>query len=165
MKKITLILTSLLIGSMIMIGCSKKDSTSNDNNGGGYEPTATKVQYKIDLINGQYPTANIFKYTIVYFVAENDSVVLHDVTLPWISPEFEVTEKPFRAKFSGYASYNEEDIPERSFSFSYRPYIYKNGSMVWSSGKDHNFVSKENFIEYITAHPTALNFFGSHHIE
>ena len=156
----------MLIGSMIMIGCSKKDSASNDdNNGGGQEPTATKVRYKIDLIDGQYPTANIFKYTIVYYVAENDSVVLNDVTLPWSSPEFEITEKPFRAKFRGIASYNEEDIPEESFSFSYRPFIFENAYPVWSSGKDHNFVSKEKFIEYITAHPTALNIVGSHYIE
>ena len=167
MKKLILILTSLLIGSMIMIGCSKKDSAANDNNGGGGgdEPTTkTMVRYKVDIIDAQYPTANVFKYTITYFVGENDSVVVNDVTLPWISPEFEVTEKPFWAIVRGEATFNEEDIPDRAFSFSYRPAILENGQSVWSSSKDHNFESREFFLERIAAHPTLLNFRGQHHI-
>ena len=166
MKKIALIITSLLIGSMIITGCSKKDSAANDNNsgGGGDTPSKTMVFYKIDIENGQYPTANVFKYTIIYYVAENDSVIVNDVTLPWVSPEFEVTEKPFWTKFKGIAYYNVEDIPDGPFSFSYRPKIFENGQVVWSSAKDHNFESKEFFLERIAAHPTLMNFMGQHHI-
>ena len=168
MKKIALILTSLLIGSMIIIGCSKKDSAANDNNnsgGGGDEPTTkTMVRYKIDTISAQYPIANVFKYKITYFVGENDSVIVNNVTLPWVSPEFEVPEKPFWAIVKGEASFNEEDIPDRAFSFSYRPTVFENGHSVWTTGKDHNFDSKQKFLDRIAEHPDLLDFRGQHHI-
>ena len=166
MKRISLILTSLLIGSMILVGCKKEDSTdTTTNNGGGGEPTSkTMVSYKIDTVSAQYPIANVFKYTITYFVGENDSVVVNDVTLPWVSPEFEVTEKPFWAIVKGEASFNEEDIPDRAFSFSYRPAIIENGQTPWSALKDHNFESKQKFLDRIAEHPTMMDFKGMHHI-
>ena len=167
MKKFALIITALLIGCMLMTECKKKESPANDNGGGGGsdpEPTpTTMVKYIIDTIGEHYPTADCFKYTITYFVGENDSVVLNNVSLPWASEAFEVTQKPFMATLKGVVSFNDEDIPDGAFSFSYRPAIVINGYSS-SSGKHHNFESREAFFNYYNAHPTSLNIKIQHNV-
>lgn len=166
MKKISLVFVSLLIVSMIVFGCKKNTDSPDTGGNGGNEPTpVTKVSYKIDTAQGTYPALDCFKYHIVYYVGENDSVVVDDATAPWVSEKFEVT-KPFKAKFNGYVTYNLDDIPDDTpFSISYKLYIYENDYAAWTSGKKNDFVSKANFIEYISTHPTALIFRGIHNVE
>ena len=160
MKKITLILTSLLIGSMMMIGCSKKDSAANDDNGGGtVTPPVTefRVSYTIDTTSGWYTYAHCFKYNFTYYTSATDSVTLTNVTLPWSSEEFVVT-KPFNALIKGRITYNEEELPDHPFTMGHCIYIRPG----YSLDRPNNFTSKEQFIEKVTTHPTVLDFRFSH---
>ena len=165
MKRIGLVLTSLLIGCMIFIGCKKDEPAPTSSNGGSTPSSQPLVSYSIDTLHGQYPTAHCFTIDITYYTGENDSVVVTDVTLPWKSETFKINKTPFRAIIKGVVHYDMEDIPDEAFSFSYRPRIFYKGTQQWTSGKNHDYASKEAFIEYITAHPTGLDFSGTHHIE
>ena len=160
MKRITLIITAVLIGSMVFAGCKKKDTAANDdNNGGNVTPPVTefRVSYAIDTTQGWYPYASCFKYNITYFTSETDSVTVTNVTLPWASEEFVVT-KPFNALIKGRITYNEEDLPDHAFTMGHCIYI-RPGFAV---DRPSNFASKEQFIEKVTNHPTFLDFRASH---
>ena len=159
MKRIAFIITALLIGSIMMTQCKKKDSAANDNNGGNVTPPVTefKVSYAIDNTQGEYPLATCFKYDITYFISETDSVTVTNVTLPWASEEFVVT-KPFTASIKGRITYDEEELPDQAFTMGHCIYI-RPGYVL---DRPSNFVSKEQFIEKVTTHPTFLNFRASH---
>ena len=161
MKKVTFLLATLLIGSMMLTGC-KKDPEPTPTPTPEPEQTTKKVAYKLGDTYGSLTASDCFKYTISYLGADGQMVTVNDVTLPWTSPELTVT-LPFTAKIEGQASYNEADLPE-SLVFGSAFAILVNGS-EWYKLNSFNPLPKEGFIQMVAENPDYVKFSYSRTIE
>ena len=157
MKRISFIITSLLIGSMIMTGCSKDESPAS---GGGDNPQPSDpydYYYEITNTNGTVTADTFIKYNITYYTSQTDSVMLENVTLPWQSEHIEIDDiLHFKAILSAQAVYSEEDIPTEPFYAGIKYTIYENSQVMSSGSKFVPMNSKDEFLTYVAEHPQAL---------
>lgn len=152
MKKVTFLLATLLIGSMMLTGCKKDPQPTPTPEP---ESKTAKVTYKLGDTHGSYTASNCFKYTFSYLGADGQMVAVNDVTLPWTSPEITVT-LPFTAKIEGQASYNEADLPE-SLVFGRAFSLLVNGS-EWYKVNSFNPLPREGFIQMVAEDPNFVKF-------
>ena len=152
MKKVTFLLATLLIGSMMLTGC-KKDPQPTPTP----EPASktAKVAYRLGDTFESMTASDCFKYTISYQGADGQMVTVNDVTLPWTSPELTVT-LPFTAKIEGQATFNEADLPDPVI-FGQLYYLYANGDECQFGG-ELMAVERNAFMPYLAENPDILKF-------
>ena len=150
MKKITFIITALLIGSLLLTNCKKK---SADDNGNVNPPTPDEIRYRITKSNDSYTADPSLKYNIVYYTSNTDSVVLNNVSLPWQSEQITVTQKPFTARLKAELTFNEEDLPDHSFYLGHQHFIYYNTICYHPFNRFLIMPSKEHFLNFVATHP------------
>lgn len=147
MKKVTLLLVTLLIGGMMFSGCKKDQPTPTTK--------TVKIAYKVDNNQPEMGTASdCFTYTISYVGVDGKLVTVNNIKLPWTSPEFEVT-LPFTAKVEGNATFNEAELPDQVVFRSIRT-IYVNSGQYTDGTL--SFLSKDRFLEEYAANPDLLKF-------
>ena len=159
MKKVTFLLATLLIGSMMLTGCKKDPQPTPTPEP---ESKTAKVAYKLGNTHGSYTTSDCFKYSFSYLGADGQMVAVNDVTLPWTSPELTVN-LPFTAKIEGQASYNEADLPA-SLVFGRAFSLLVNGSEWYRVNEFYPF-PKEGFIQMVAEDPDYVKFSYSRTIE
>ena len=168
MKKVTFLLATLLIGSMMLTGC-KKDTPNNGDNegGGGNTPTTEKVySVKYELLE----TAKVegvmvsvlpgCKFNVSYVDADGKTVEVQQVTAPW-SVMIENVKTPFTAKMEGTITYDESQIPETDITFVKLPKItlVAGGvNHVADNFKVYNFNTKEKFLNAVQENPRLLEY-------
>ena len=80
MRKVLFLLTTLIIGGMMLTGCHKDDPTPQP------EPTPTpntvKVAYRVSDTDGNYTMLPCFKVNVTYLDANGQEVTETDQTLP-----------------------------------------------------------------------------------
>ena len=153
MKKVTFLLATLLIGSMMLVGCKKDQPTP--------EPTPTSktktVEYQVRNESNGLVMSDCFKLSVTYIDANGESVTEDNVTLPW-KKTIEVN-LPFHAKMNGTFSYNDADLPEQVFYGRYYGIgYYNNNSLVITLTGGIQSSSKEVFLNNIEQHPDRLQF-------
>ena len=155
MKKITLLMATLFMVSMMITGCDRDDPTPTPTP--DPTPDTYTVVYMInDQANGS-TMSPCFKMNVTYTDADGQLVTENNVTLPWTkSVDVEI---PFHAKMTGTLTYNEADLPETVVYGLVRGIgLYTNGSGdIEIVGSMHS-ASKENFLRLITEHPDRLQF-------
>jgi uncharacterized lipoprotein YajG len=159
MKKVTFLLATLLIGSMMLTGCKKDPQPTPTPDP---ESKTAKVVYKLGNTNGTETASDCFKYTVSYQGADGQMVTVNDVTLPWTSPEITVT-LPFTAKIEGQASYNEADLPD-PLVFGWVYSLFVNGADFQTVREIYSY-PKEGFILSMAENPNDLKFSYSKTIE
>ena len=159
MKKVTFLLATLLIGSMMLTGCKKDPQPTPTPEP---ESKTAKVTYKLGDTHGSYTASNCFKYTFSYLGADGQMVAVNDVTLPWTSPELTVT-LPFTAKIEGQGTFNEADLPDPVVC-GHLYYLYADGNEYQTEG---GLISLERnaFMPYLAENPNLLKFSYSKTIE
>jgi hypothetical protein len=150
MKKVTFLLTTLLIGGMMLTGCKKAPQPTPEP-----ESKTAKVTYKLDNVGLMQTGSNCFKYTVSYLGADGKLVTVNNVTLPWTSPEVTV-KLPFTAKIEGDAIYNEAELPS-TVSYGCIYYLYMNGIEFQHEGEIYT-ASKDEFISIMAENPNTLKF-------
>ena len=112
MKKVMLLLTTLLIGGMMLSSCKKDNPTPTPTPTPEPTPTPTTytVSYEVLNIAISDTMSDCFKIDVTYIDADGQSVTLTNQALPWIK-SFEV-EAPFHAEMSGAYTYKEEELPD-----------------------------------------------------
>ena len=153
MKKITLLMATLFMVSMMITGCKKDDPTPEPT------PNTYTVVYKID--NQSLVTSDImspcFKMNVSYTDANGQLVTENNVTLPW-SKSVDV-KIPFHAKMTGTLTYNEAELPDHVvFGFIRGIGLYVNGSGNVPMEGEMSGTSKENFLIIAAEHPDWLQF-------
>ena len=168
MKKVTFLLATLLIGSMMLTGC-KKDTPNNGDNegGGGNTPTTEKVySVKYELLE----TAKVegvmvsvlpgCKFNVSYVDADGKTVEVQQVTAPW-SVMIENVKTPFTAKMEGTITYDESQIPETDIVFTKLPkitFIGNGDPIIEENFKVHKWNTKQKFLEAVQQNPRLLQF-------
>lgn len=122
MKKVTMLLAVLFIGSLMYTGCKKDDPTPEPEP--QPTPTTYTVSYKVLNVGLQDTMSACFKLDVTYIDAEGKTVTLKDQALPWIK-SFEV-ESPFHAEMSGEFTYKEEELPDTVYFGIYDGIIIRN---------------------------------------
>ena len=153
MKKITLLMATLFMVSMMITGCKKDDPTPEPT------PNTYTVVYKIG--NQSLVTSDImspcFKMNVSYTDANGQLVTENNVTLPW-SKSVDV-KTPFHAKMTGTLTYNEAELPDHVvFGLIRGIGLYVNGSGNVSMEGEMSGTSKENFLIIAAEHPDWLQF-------
>lgn len=153
MKKITLLMATLFMVSMMITGCKKDDPTPEPT------PNTYTVVYKID--NQSLVTSDImspcFKMNVSYTDANGQLVTENNVTLPW-SKSVDV-KTPFHAKMTGKLTYNEAELPDHVvFGLIRGIGLYVNGSENVPMEGEMSGTSKENFLIIAAEHPDRLQF-------
>lgn len=120
MKKVTLLLAVLFIGSLMYTGCKKDDPTPEPEP----QPTTYTVAYKVLNVGLHDTLSACFKLNVTYIDADGKTVTLTDQALPWIK-SFEV-ESPFHAEMSGEFTYKEEELPDPLYFGIYEGIIIRN---------------------------------------
>ena len=152
MKKVTFLLATLLIGSIVFTGCKK------DNNASG-DPTSKtfKVSYALEnttTVEGVVlTTADCFKFDVTYTGADGNPVEVKGVTLPWSIAAFDV-KAPFTAKVEAKPVYNEADLPDE-FVYGANAVIYKNGAQAKRSNDIYKRI-KVKFLQTAQESPEEL---------
>jgi hypothetical protein len=125
MKKVTFLLATLLIGSIVFTGCKKDNSTPSDSTSKTF-----KVSYALEntaTVEGVVITTDeCFKFDVTYIGADGNPVEVKGVTLPWSIAAFDV-KAPFTAKVEAKPVYNEADLPDE-FVYGANAVIYKDGA-------------------------------------
>ena len=155
MKKITLLMATLFMVSMMITGCDRDDPTPTPTP--DPTPDTYTVVYMInDQANGS-TMSPCFKMNVTYTDADGQLVTENNVTLPWTkSVDVEI---PFHAKMTGTLTYNEADLPETVVYGLVRGIgLYTNGSGDIEIVGSMHTASKENFLRLITEHPDRLQF-------
>ena len=151
MKKITLLMATLFVVSMMITGCKKDDPTPEPT------PDTYAVVYKIDNHYENLFLSPCFKMNVSYTDANGQLVTENNVTLPW-SKSVDV-EVPFHAKLMGTLTYNEEELPDYVIFGFYRGIgLYVNGSGNVPMEGGMGGMTKENFLIAATEHPDQLQF-------
>lgn len=153
MKKVMYLLTTLLIGGMMLTGCKKNDPDPEPEP----TPTTAQVAYIVTNTNGHLVLSPCFKMNVTYIDANGQEVTENGVELPWIKI-LEVT-PPFHAKMVGQMVYNEDELPEtvtygRMRGLGY----YDNGSLDVPFDGNLSQGSKESYINLFAQHPDRLQF-------
>ena len=151
MKKITLLMATLLMVSMMITGCKKDDPTPDPT------PSTYTVVYKIDNHYENLIMSPCFKMNVSYTDATGQLVTENNATLPW-SKSVDV-KTPFHAKLMGTLVYNEEELPDHVVFGFYRGiglYVNGAGSVPMEGGMSGS--SKENFLITAAEHPERLQF-------
>lgn len=157
MKNLSLITVSLLIVSMMMVGCKKEKGADNSNDTPTPTTNTAKIAYKVDNTYEQMVADTCFKYNITYWTSPTDSFFVENVTLPWTSPEITVT-KPFKAHVMGIVHYNENSLPAGQFYFGQKAIILEDGEEGMVSGGMESFSSATDFKNTIPNRPDLLKF-------
>ena len=155
MKKVMYLLTTLLIGGMMLTGCKKNDPDPEPEP----TPTTTKIAYRVSNTNGKYTMPACFKVNVTYLDATGQEVTENDQTLPW-NKIVEVT-PPFHAKMVGEYVFDTAQLPETgNFAFGTRFAI-----LLESAGDNPlNFYGnlmyqpKEKFFKALEHDPNYLKF-------
>ena len=153
MKKLSFLLTALLIGGMMLTGCKKPEPTPDP------EPTPTTytVSYKVLDTDGSLVLSPCFKLNVSYTDANGQTVTLNNQTLPWIK-NIEVT-APFHAKMEGTFVYDEQDLPDQLVYGKFLGIVVYQGSSFDGSPSGRLMTyPKEGFIEIMAQHPDRLSF-------
>ena len=155
MKKVTFLLATLLIGSMMLTGCKKPTPTPTPDP----QPslTTTKVVYQVENTNGNLVMSDCFKLNVTYTNAKGESVTETGVVIPW-SKTIEAT-APFHAKMEGELVYNENELPEQVvFGKRYGVGSYSGGSLVIEMVGGISSANKESFLNLMQNNPDRLKF-------
>ena len=152
MKKVTFLLATLLIGSIVFTGCKK------DNNASGDSTSKTfKVSYALEntaTVEGVVITTDeCFKFDVTYNGADGNPVEVKGVTLPWSIAAFDV-KAPFTAKVEAKPVYNEADLPDE-FVYGANAVIYKNGAQAKRSNDIYKRI-KVKFLQTAQESPEEL---------
>lgn len=154
MKKVTLLLVTLLIGGIMFTGCKKDQPTPTTK--------TVKIAYKVDNVqDGMGTASDCFTYSISYVAVDGKLITVDNIKLPWTSPEFEVT-LPFDAKIEGNAIFNEEELPDQVGFGSIQTIFVNKGK--YTNG-NISFLSKDRFLEKYAANPDLLKFSYSKTLE
>ena len=153
MKKVTFLLATLLIGSIVFTGCKK------DNNASGDSTSKTfKVSYALEntaTVEGVVITTDeCFKFDVTYNGADGNPVEVKGVTLPWSIAAFDV-KAPFTAKVEAKPVYNEADLPDE-FVYGANAVIYKNGVQAKRSNDIYKRI-KVKFLQTAQESPDELS--------
>lgn len=157
MKKVTFLLATLLIGSMMLTGCKKDDPQPTPTPGPTPTPATKTITYILDktcTVSGSLLTVSpCFRYTFTYKDADGKMVEVVDATLPWIK---EINVKtPFEAEMKGKITYNENDLPD---------YVYWGAPGNINVGTSHSTSGgvrgndKQEFLEIVAQNPEKLEF-------
>jgi hypothetical protein len=155
MKKITLLMATLFMVSMMITGCDRDNPTPTPTP--DPTPDTHTVVYRIDnQVNG-LTLSPCFKMNVTYTDASGQQVTENSVTLPW-SKSVEI-KLPFHAEMAGTLTYNEADLPD-TVVFGLRRGIglYTSGSGNVEMVGSMSSASKENFLRLVTDHPDRLHF-------
>ena len=152
MKKVTFLLATLLIGSIVFTGCKK------DNNASGDSTSKTfKVSYALEntaTVEGVVITTDeCFKFDVTYNGADGNPVEVKGVTLPWSIAAFDV-KAPFTAKVEAKPVYNEADLPDE-FVYGANAVIYKNDAQAKRSNDIYKRI-KVKFLQTAQESPEEL---------
>ena len=151
MKKITLLMATLFMVSMMITGCKKDNPTPEPT------PNTYTVVYKIDNHYDDFTMSPCFKMNVSYTDANGQLVTENNVTLPW-SKSVDV-KIPFHAKMTGTLTYNEAELPDHVVFGLYRGIgLYVNGSEIVPMEGNMSGTSKENFLIIAAEHPDWLQF-------
>ena len=160
MRKVLFIVVSLMILSVLFIGCKK--SSSNDDVVQPTPPTPTPpvetavIKYYLGNQKDEIVMSPCFRANLTYRNADGEMLSVENVSLPWTSEEITVT-KPFDALMEGVMLFNEEELPD-TVVYGRMPSLYIDGELVGLSFGNVNMWSKENFLRMVTEHPDRLNF-------
>ena len=160
MRKVLFIVVSLLILSVLFIGCKK--SSSNDDVVQPTPPTPTPpvetavIKYHIHNEKPGFVISPCFRANLSYKNADGEMVIVENVSLPWTSEEITVT-KPFEALMEGVMLFNEEELPD-TVVYGRMPSLYIDGELVGLTFTSVDMWSKTNFLRMVTEHPDRLNF-------
>jgi len=142
MKKVTFLLATLLIGSIVFTGCKKDNNTPSDSTSKTF-----KVSYALEntaTVEGVVITTDeCFKFDVTYNGADGNPVEVKGVTLPWSIAAFDV-KAPFTAKVEAKPVYNEADLPDE-FVYGANAVIYKNGAQA----KRNNDIYKRIKVKFL----------------
>ena len=152
MKKVMLLLATLLIGGMMFTGCHKQvDPTPEPT------PTSFTIAYLVADTCADLTLSPCFRLNVTYLDANGQEVTENGVSLPWVKL-FEVT-SPFHAKMSCEYVYNEAEVPETViFGKNYGIGVYEEGKLVISMNGGFGSTDKERFLEDMAQHPDKLRF-------
>ncbi|MBQ1780178.1 MAG: hypothetical protein II001_01950 [Bacteroidales bacterium] len=159
MKKITLLMATLFMVSMMITGCDRDNPTPTPTPTPTPDPTPNTytVVYRVDNQVGSLTLSPCFKMNVTYTDASGQQITEDGVTLPW-SKSVDVN-IPFHAEMSGTLTYNEADLPETVVYGLVRGIgLYTNGSGDIEIVGSMHTASKENFLRLITEHPDRLQF-------
>lgn len=111
MKKLSFLLVTLLIGGVMLAGCTKEEENSTPEP----TPTETTIVYSIsntyDGGSSVYTLSPGLYFTFTYIDADGKEVKVENAELPW-KKSITVT-SPFEAKLEGKITYKEEELPEK----------------------------------------------------
>ena len=155
MKKVTFLLTTLLVGGMMLTGCKKDNPQPTPTPTPA--PTAYTVVYKVGNSLNNSVLSPCFKLEVTYLDANGQAVTESNITPPW-EKAIEVT-RPFHAKMDGTFSYNEAELPEtvvygRRFGIGGGNGSSINVNMTGAFSSS----SKEAFLNLVAEHPDRLKF-------
>ena len=155
MKKVLFLLTTLLIGGMMLTGCKKPEPTPEPEP--EPTPTSTRVAYVVSNTSGGKVMSECFKLNVTYLGANNQEVTENGITLPW-TKVVEVS-SPFHAKMTGELVYNAEELPDTVIFGKPHGIGYYNGAtlvveLIGGLGTG----SKQNFLNMMAQDPTKLQF-------
>lgn len=166
MKKLSLLLATLLIGGMMLSGC-QKDTPNNGGNQGGDTPATEKVySVKYELLETavvENVTVNVIpgcKFDVSYVDADGKTVEVKQVTAPW-SVTVENVKQPFTAEMKGKVSFDESQIPDTDVTFVKLPKISFIGTGAPSptdSFKVYKFGTKQQFLNRVQEKPSLLEY-------
>ena len=163
MKKVTFLLATLLIGSMMLTGCKKDPQPTPSPTPTPTPSTTTKtVVYKMDNTFTQNSTTQTlspgFHYKFSYKDANGTMVEVNDPTLPW-TKEISVT-TPFEAKLEGNVTYNENELPTEGKVYFGTLGSISSGTSVTPSASAlmSVFSDKQQFLDFMSTHPDKLSY-------
>ena len=110
MKKLSFLLVTLLIGGVMLTGCTKEEEPITP------EPTPTETTIVYSISN-TYEGTQVYTlspglyFTFTYTDADGKEVKVENAELPW-EKTITVT-SPFEAKLEGEITYKEEELPEK----------------------------------------------------
>ena len=151
------LLTTLIIGGMMLTGCHKDDPTPQP------EPTPTpntvKVAYRVSDTDGNYTMLPCFKVNVTYLDANGQEVTETDQTLPW-HKVVEVT-KPFHAKMEGEYIFDTAQLPETgnmAFGTRFAIILEEFGDLPLNYYGNLMYQPKDKFLKILEHNPDKLKF-------
>lgn len=159
MKKLTLLLATLLIGGMMLTGCKKDNPQPTPDTPAQTTKTVVYTMdnvYKEELSSATLTVSPYFHYTFKYKDANGTMVEVNDPTLPW-TKEISVT-TPFEAKLEGTVTYNENELPEEGDIIFGTLGSIKSGDDKTIPQNASKFHARQQFLDFISTHADRLNY-------